>query len=183
MTLDAIAFATGAALTAMLGSMQLRVDRHTERFSGYLLLWALGFIWTFGNFLRCTLALAGAAPDSTAARFAETLAWSCTVLGPVTIGRLLQAGIGSGSRVSRGFLALTIGISLLNLGLLTRAGQLHAWRLDDSSYPTASFFIALPVGLIAILLYAMHRPRGVQRPSTPRWFVPAAFAFAITWPW
>ena len=58
--LDAIAFITGATLSAMLGHMQYRVDRATGRMSGYLLLWLLGFIWTFGNFMRCTLELAGA---------------------------------------------------------------------------------------------------------------------------
>src|SRR6186997_2447497 len=83
--LDAIAFAAGAALCAMLGLMQLRVDRAGDRASGYLLLWVLGFIWTFGNFLRCALALAGASPDSVSARFAETFAWSCTLLGPVAM--------------------------------------------------------------------------------------------------
>src|SRR6187397_396187 len=93
--LDAIAFITGATLSAMLGHMQYRVDRATGRLSGYLLLWLLGFIWTFGNFMRCTLELAGAMPDSTAARFAETFAWSCTLLGPLTVGRLVQGGIGS----------------------------------------------------------------------------------------
>ena len=96
--LDAIAFVTGATLSAMLGHMQWRVDRATGRISGYLLLWMLGFIWTFGNFLRCTLELAGASPDSAGARFAETFAWSCTLLGPIAIGRLLQGGIGSTSR-------------------------------------------------------------------------------------
>src|SRR5262245_27810190 len=177
--LDAIAFATGAALCAMLGLMQLRVDRGGERASGYLLLWVLGFIWTFGNFLRCALALGGASPDSTSARVAETFAWSCTLLGPVSMGRLLQAGIGSTSRVSRGFLAFTIVVSLINLGLLIRANYVHEWRLEDGAYPTTSFFVALPVGLIALALYWTQRPRvDVQRRSMPRWFAPAAFAFA-----
>ena len=53
--LDAIAFLTGATLSAMLGHMQWRVDRAAGHISGYLLLWMLGFIWTFGNFLRCVL--------------------------------------------------------------------------------------------------------------------------------
>src|SRR3954468_3378780 len=105
----------------MLGLMQLRVDRHVDRASGYLLLWVLGFVWTFGTFLRCALALANASPDSMGARFAETFAWSCTLLGPVAMGRLLQAAIGTTSRVSRGFLAFTIGVSVLNLLLLIRA--------------------------------------------------------------
>ncbi|HEX6397808.1 MAG TPA: histidine kinase, partial [Steroidobacteraceae bacterium] len=177
--LDAIAFATGAALTAMLGLMQLRVDRHVVRASGFMLLWTLGFVWTFGNFMRCALALAGVAPDSVSAKFAETFAWSCTLLGPITMGRLLQAGIGTTSRVSKGFLAFTIGVSLMVLGLLIRANHVHAWQLEASGYPFTSFFIALPVGVIALLLYATHRPRGdAQRRSMPRWFAPAAFAFA-----
>ena len=144
--LDAIAFATGATLSAMLGSMQLRVDRTTGRLSGYLLLWVLGFVWTFGNFLRSTLALAGAAPDSVAARFAETFAWSCTLLGPIAIGRLLQGGIGTTSRASRLFLAFTIAVSVLNFALLVRANYLFEWRLEESGYPATSFWIALGVG-------------------------------------
>ena len=177
--LDAIAFATGAALCAMLGLMQLRVDRTGDRASGFMLVWVLGFIWTFGNFLRCALALAGAAPDATSSRFAETFAWSCTLLGPVAMGRLLQAGIGTTSRVSRSFLAFTIAVSLMNLGLLIRANHVHAWQLEASGYPTASFFIGLPVGFIALVLYATRRPRAdSQRRSTPRWFAPAAFGFA-----
>jgi hypothetical protein len=87
---DAITFAAGAALCALLGSMQLRADRTAGRASGYLLLWVLGFIWTFGNFLRCTLALANIGPDTFAAKAAETLAWSCTLLGPVARRRPKQ---------------------------------------------------------------------------------------------
>jgi hypothetical protein len=179
---DAIAFAAGAALCAMLGLIQLRVDRTGQSedhgVSGYLLLWVLGFIWTFGNFLRCALALAGASPDSASARFAEVFAWSCTVLGPVAIGRLLQAGIGTTSRVSRSFLAFTIGVSLLNLGLLIRAIHVSAWQLEASGYPTTSFYFGLAVGGIALVLYGMNRRTDPQRRSMPRWFAPAAFSFA-----
>src|SRR5690349_11145288 len=137
----------------MLGAMQLRVDRNVVRASGYLLLWALGFIWTFGTFLRCALALAGAAPDSIGAKFTETFAWSCTLLGPVAIGRLLQAGIGTTSRVSRGFLALMIAVSSLKLALMIRADVANDWRLEESPYPTTSFFVALAAGCLALALY------------------------------
>ena len=183
MILDAIAFAAGAALCGMLGLMQLRVDRagqgENNGASGYLLLWVLGFVWTFGNFLRCALALAGASPDSVSARFAESFAWTCTLLGPIAIGRMVQAGIGTTSRVSRGFLAFTIGVSLLNLGLFIRGNHLHAWQLEASDYPTTSFYIALPVGAIALLLYLKHRSNAdPQRRTMPRWFAPAAFTFA-----
>ena len=177
--LDAIAFATGATLSAMLGSMQLRVDRATGKLSGYLLLWVLGFVWTFGNFLRSALALAGAAPDSTGARFAETFAWSCTLLGPIAIGRLLQGALGTTSRASRLFLAFTIAVSALNLALLVRANHLYAWRLEDSGYPATSFWIALAVGPAALLIYRAKRPPAdAQRRTMPRWFPPAALVFA-----
>lgn len=181
--LDAIAFASGAALCAMLGLMQLRADRtghgDDKGPSGYLLLWVLGFIWTFGNFLRSALALGGASPDAMSSRFAESFAWSCTVVGPIGMGRLLQAGIGTTSRASRGFLAFTIGVALLNLGLLIRANYVHAWRLEASTYPTTSFYIALVVGVVAILLYRANRPPAdPRRRSMPQWFMPAAFSLA-----
>jgi two-component sensor histidine kinase len=178
--LDAVAFATGAALSVMLGLMQLRVDRTTGHASGYLLLWVLGFLWTFGNFLRCALSLAGVGPDATATRFAETFAWSCTLLGPVTIGRLLQGGIGTTSRVSRGFFAFTVAVSLLNLGLLIRANQVYAWRLEDSGFPTTAFYIALVVNVFALGLYFTQRQRAdaPARTVMPGWFVPVAFLFA-----
>jgi two-component sensor histidine kinase len=178
--LDAIVFLTGATLSAMLGLMQWRVDRGVGRLSGYLLLWALGFIWTFGNFLRCTLELAGVSADSAGARFAETFAWSCTLLGPIAIGRLLQGVIGTTSRASRGFLAVCVGVALLNLVLLVRANRLHGWQLESSGFPTISFYIALVVGAAALLLYfTQRRAAGIPaRRSMPRWFAPAAFVFA-----
>jgi len=177
--LDAIAFATGATLSAMLGLMQLRVDRARGGVSGYLLLWVNGFIWTLGNFLRCALDLAEVGPDAASARFAEAFSWFCTVLGPIAIGRLLQEGIGTTSRVSRGFLAFTIGMALFNLGLFVRAGLAHDWHIDASLYPTISFYGALVDGGIALVLYLSNRPRvDACRRTTPRWFLPAAFAFA-----
>ncbi|MES1262876.1 MAG: hypothetical protein ABUL69_00875, partial [Peristeroidobacter soli] len=177
--LDAVAFITGAELSVMLGLMQWRVDRHTRRVSGYLLLWILGFIWTFGNFLRCTLEIAGVPPDATITKFAESFAWTCTVLGPIAMGRLLQASIGTTSRASRGFVALTIVVSLLNLGMLIGANYLHDWHIEASAYPTTSFYIALAVGIIALLLHRANRPLAdPQHRSTPRWFAPAALSLA-----
>jgi two-component sensor histidine kinase len=162
----------------MLGLMQYRVDRATGRVSGYLLLWALGFIWTFGNFLRSALHLASAPPDAASVKAAEALAWSCTLLGPVAIARLLQSGIGSASRASRFFHALAWGVSLLNLGMLVVANATHGFHLEESWYPTTSFGVALVIGAVAVVLYIANRaPAGAPR-ATPRWFAPAAFLFA-----
>jgi len=178
--LDAIAFITGATLSAMLGHMQYRVDRATGRMSGYLLLWLLGFIWTFGNFMRCTLELAGATPDSTAARFAETFAWSCTLLGPLTVGRLVQGGIGSTSRTSKRLFAFTVAVSLLNLVLMVRANYLSDFQLESSGYPTVSFYIALATGITAFVIYLRERKAQPRRRTMPRWFAPVALLFAAT---
>lgn len=174
---DAVAFAAGAALCAMLGSMQLRADRTAGHASGYLLLWALGFIWTFGNFLRGTLALAGVGPDTFAAKATETFAWSCTLLGPIAIGRLAQAGIGATSQASKAFVAFTVAVAFVNLTLLLRAGLGHDWNVEETDYPAISFYVALGVGAIALVLYLRGRASRPAR-ATPRWFAPAAFAFA-----
>jgi two-component sensor histidine kinase len=176
--LDAIAFFTGATLSAVLGMMQYRVDRAAGRISGYLLLWVLGFIWTFGNFLRVAFYLAGVGPDSFNAKFAETLAWSSTLIGPIVIGRLLQAGIGSASGAARHFQVLAYGVSALNLGMLVYANATYDFRLEESWYPTASFFVALVIGTIAIVLFIANRQRAAASKTTPRWFAPAAFLFA-----
>ena len=176
--LDAIVFVTGAALTAMLGLMQYRVDRAAGRVSGYLLLWVLGFIWTFGNSLRGALHLAGVGPDEAIVKMAETFTWSCTLLGPLTIARLLQSGIGATSRASRFFQALAWGATLLNIGMLIRANRAHGFHVEESWYPTASFFVALAVNVIALVLYLANRAPATASRTMPSYFVPTAILFA-----
>jgi two-component system LytT family sensor kinase len=179
--LDAVAFVAGAALSAMLGLMQWRVDRNTRRVSGYLLLWVLGFVWTFGNFLRCAFNLAGVDADSAEARFAEALAWSGTLLGPITIGRLLQGAIGTGSRIAKTFWAFSIAVSCVNAGLFLNAAIRSAGPLDTSAYPTTAFFNGFAVMAVALVIYSVdRRDAGSRRPTTPheRWFLPAALLFA-----
>lgn len=178
-SLDAIAFLTGATLSAMLGRMQWRVDRATGGVSGYLLLWALGFVWTFGNFLRCVLELAGVSADTASVKFAESFAWSCTLLGPLAIGRLVQGAIGTESRASRSFFGFTLAVSLLNLVLMARANYVYGFRVEASAYPTTSFFMALAVGIAAVLVYWKHRADVPTRRTMPRWFAPVALSFAV----
>jgi signal transduction histidine kinase len=176
--LDAVAFLTGAALSAMLGLMQWRVDRNARRLSGYLLLWILGFVWTFGNFLRCALDLAGTGADSTSARFAESLSWSCTLLGPITIGRLLQGAMGTGSRASRNLWGFAVVMSCVNLGLFVHAAWRYAGNLDASSYPTTSFYIGLPLATVALVVYSRRVADTRGQTSLQRWFAPVAIVFA-----
>jgi signal transduction histidine kinase len=66
-------------------------------------------------------------------------------------------------------------VSFFNLVWMIHAAVTHGWRLDESPYPTTSFFLALAVGCLALFLYLRARP---ARRSTPRWFAPAAFSFA-----
>jgi len=123
------------------------------------------------------LNLAGAAPDSVGTRLAETFAWSCTLVGPIAIARLLQAGIGATSPASRRFQVLAWAVSAFNLGLMIVANATNDFRLEESGYPTTSFFIALGAGVVALLLYVKRQRVAVTR-TTPRWFLPAAFLFA-----
>lgn len=179
--LQAIGFAASAALCALLGLMQLRVDRATGGPSGYQLLWIVGVIWTLGRFLRYTLLLAGVDENATSVNLTEALAWSCTIPGPFVIGRLLQARIGTTSLPSRRFLAFTGAVSLLNLGLFVWAGITHAWALDASWYPTISLYIALAVTAIALVLYGIHgRHAGrAMEQSKRRWFGRGALLLAL----
>jgi len=178
--LDAVAFLTGAELSVMLGLMQWRVDRSTRRVSGYLLLWLLAFIWTFGNFLRCTLELGGADADSAGARFAESFAWSSTLLGPITIGRLLQGAVGTESRASRTFWKFAVAMSAVNVVLFTREVLRQGGQLESGSYPPLSFYIGVFVATIALSIYLRHESdtyvRG--RPFPRSWFVTVAIMFA-----
>ena len=97
--------------------------------------------------MRCALELAGAGSGLRRARNSrKRFAWSCTLLGPIAIGRLLQGGIGTTSRISRGCSPLTVVVSLLNLVLMVRANHLYDFQLEASGYPTTSFYIALGVG-------------------------------------
>src|SRR3954464_14791471 len=88
--LHAIGLAVGAALCALLTVIQRRVDRASSQPSGYQILWIVGFIWSFGGFIRDALQLAGVDGHATSIRAAVMLAWSGTVLGPIAIGRFVQ---------------------------------------------------------------------------------------------
>jgi two-component system LytT family sensor kinase len=177
--LHAIGLAAGAALCGLLGLMQLRVDRTTGGPSGYQILWVVGFVWTFGSFLRYALPLAGMDANATSVRLADTLAWSSAILGPVAIGRFLQAGIGKTRRASRVFLAFTGGVSLLNLVLLAWAGATHSFDIDASWYPQTTFYVALVVTAIALLVHRVHRATDGARPSKPRWFGRGVILLAV----
>lgn len=172
--LHAIGFATGAALSTLLWFMQRRVDRATGAPSGYQLLWIVGIIWTLGSFLRYLLQLAGA--DTLSIALAGSLAWSSTILGPVAIGRFLQARLGAG-RASRMFLIFTRANSVLNLVLFVRAGATHALDVDTSWYPETSLYLALLMTAIALLLARFHRRDSGQ--VTPRWLGRGALLLAV----
>ncbi len=178
--LDAVAFVTGAALSTMLALMQWRVDRSTRRMSGYLLLWILAFVWTFGNFLRCALELAGFGAESVGARFAESFAWSCTLLGPITMARLLQGGIGTESRASRMFWKFAVAMSALNVVLFTQEVWRRGGRLDTGSFPPLTFFIGFFVASMAEAIYVRDQTERYSRTRIFRlnWFTMTASAFA-----
>ncbi len=175
--LHAIGLAAGAALCGLLGLMQLRVDRTTGGPSGYQILWVVGFVWTFGSFLRYTLPLAGMDATATSVRLADMLAWSSAILGPLAIGRFLQAGIGK-TRASRLFLVFTGAVALLNLILLAWAGATHSFNVDESWYPRTSFYVALVVTAIALLIYRVHRVDAAKS-SKSRWFGRGAILLVV----
>lgn len=179
--LQAIGMATGAALCASLGLMQFRVDRATGGPGGYQLLWVVGFIWTLGRFLRSMLQLAGFDADDISVGSAEALAWSCTILGPIAIGRFLQARLRAKSRQVGAFLMFTGVASIVNLGLFVAAASTHGLDLDASWYPEMSLYVALIVTAVALLLYRFgrHQIGADLAGSRPRWFGRGAFLLAV----
>lgn len=179
--LNAIGMATGAALCASLGLMQFRVDRATGGRSGYQLLWVVGFIWTLGRFLRYTLQLAGLETDAIGVRLAESLSWSCTILGPVAIGRLVQARLVTTTGRAGAFLAFTWIVSLLNLSLFAWVVATRALAVDASWYPRMSLYIALAVTAVALILHRLgrHEAGAGLAASTSRSFGRGAFLLAV----
>lgn len=175
--LNSIGFAVGAALSALLWLMQLRVDRAAGARSGFQLLWIIGFVWTFGRFLRYSLYLAGAGPDAASVRLAETLAWSCTILGPLAIGRFLWGRMSVASRTGRAFLRFSGVVSIVNLCSFAWAGATHEWRLDESWYPRISLYVGLVMTALALILYRARRCEisAELETSRPRWFVRGVF--------
>lgn len=170
--LHAIAFLTGAALNLMLGLMQLRADRNTGRASAFQLLWLLGFIWTFGNFLQYALEVASGSPQSLGVRLAGSFAWSSTLLGPVLVGRILETRLGAANRAARAFLGFGFGASALLLALYVYAAATHDFNFDASWYPEASFYMALAVTVIALVVYRTQRASADPTLPAPkrRWF-------------
>ena len=179
--LHAIVFAASAALTVLLGLMQFRADRAIDRPSGYQLLWLIGFVWTLGNFLRYTLQLGEASASATGVRLAETLAWSGTVLGPLAIGRFLQARIGKTHPDLRAFRVFVWVVSFASLISFVAAIRIHALDIGASWYPATSLYLALIVTAIALALYRVHRrERGAaSEEPMPRWFGRGAALLAI----
>ncbi len=139
--LHSIGFAASAALCALLWLMQRRADRASGGPGGFQILWAVGFIWTLGNFLKYMLLLAGTGADATSLRLAGMLAWSSTIFGSLAIGRFLQAGLGTTSRAARVFLLFTGAVSMVSLGLFAWAAATYALDVDGSWYPKASFYV------------------------------------------
>ena len=177
--LHSIGFAASAALCALLWLMQRRADRASGGPGGFQILWAAGFIWTLGNFLKYMLLLAGTGADATSLRLAGMLAWSSTIIGPFAIGRFLQAGIGTTSRAARAFMMFTGAVSLVSLGMFAWAGATNGLDVDGSWYPKVSFYLAQAVTAIALMFYWIcHEPNLGSKASMPRWFVRGAFLLA-----
>ncbi len=77
------------------------------------------------------------------------------------------------------FWLFTGAVSLLNLVLLAWAGATHSFDVDASWYPQTSFYVALVVTAIALLVYRAHRATDEAKPSKPRWFGRGAILLAV----
>jgi signal transduction histidine kinase len=83
--LQAIGFATGFALCAMLGSLQWQVERPNRIQSFWLWLWVAMAVWNGANFMQYTLILAGHSPASQTVGVAALFAWIPLCITPTAI--------------------------------------------------------------------------------------------------
>ena len=102
--LQAIGFATGAALCCMLGALQLRIDREERISSPYPWLWAICLVWNIGNFLQYTFILAGHSPNSTSVGVAALFAWSVITGATTYILLIVQRSLQVSSVLKRGLM-------------------------------------------------------------------------------
>src|SRR5262245_21356643 len=74
--MQAIGFATGAALSCMLGALQTRIERAEKVSSHNPRLLVIFLAWNVGNFVQYSLILAGHLPTSKSVSVVAMLTWS-----------------------------------------------------------------------------------------------------------
>jgi len=171
--LQAIGFATGAALCCMFGALQMRVERAEKLSSTYPRLWAICLAWNIGNFLQYSLILAGHSPTSTPVGAAALLAWSA-VTGAMpyillTVQRSLQ--LPPVLKIAPLFLSTIVSAAIVFLF----GAAVFSERAPFSFYAVIGFSFADAVAhwVVGGLLFLVHlRSVPVERTSPQRrvWF-------------
>ena len=161
--LQAIGFATGAALCCMLGALQLRIDRVERISSPYPWLWAVCLLWNVGCFLQYMLILAGRSPTSTAVGVAALLAWSAITGATSYILSIVQRSLNISRVLGRVLLFVSTIASATIIAFFAAAVFLEQPTLSFPSVMRLSFANAVANWALCGLLYLTHRqPRHAE---------------------
>lgn len=176
-TLQALGFATGAALCGMMAVLQWRSSRLAGGARIHIFFWICGLIWTVPNFVRMALVLAGWPPGAPLLQIAEAIGWSSTSMGPLIGASAVGARgpVKSGRRVLIG-LAAAASATLLALTLAVSFGMAFPLPVNAIAFValggTALFAVAS--GGLSALFDALAGRSG----GRARWVVAAGVLLA-----
>jgi len=177
-TLQALGFATGAALCGLMAVLQWRSSRQAGGARIHIFFWICGLIWTVPNFVRMALVLAGWPPGAPVLGIAEAIGWSSTSMGP-----LIGASAVGARRPAKAGRAALIGLAgfasaiLLTLTLAVSFGMAFPLRVNAIAFValggTAVFAVAS--GGLPVLFNALAGRSG----GRARWVVAAGVLLAV----
>jgi two-component sensor histidine kinase len=180
-SIEALGFATSAALCAMLLFTHWELRASDDRTPAYTWLWISGLVYSVSAFAATLLELATPTVGPRAVQSVESIVWSATCIGPLVFVTIGEARLRDG-RVRRLLNALAViasvslGIRLLIVAIATDL------QVGTTAYPAEAFYVSLAFALAtvgAVLFSGARRQRGEADIPAPRWFAPAVTSLAL----
>lgn len=180
MSIQALAFATAAALSALLLCMHWSASRTQPSASNYRWLWLTGFVYAAGAFAAtCTGLLVGA--GSRPAAVAESIAWISTCFGPLVFAEIgsphvRAAPVRRALQVLASIACVALAVRFLSVAIDT------GFRIGDSALPMHAFYVSAAFATTyAAAAFVDRDPssKPSERTVALKWFAPTAAALAL----